>query len=221
MKKTLTFLLALLTLASAAVSCGKANDDTASDTTAADTTASESNSATESTGISDDLPDDLDFDGRTFRILSPLIHKRSDSFHTDLLYFEENAGDVYNDSLLTANKEIEERFGITLKETMMHYEEVNATVTKNTSAGDDAYDIVGLIDRFAFAAAMNGEAISIEDLPYVDLTKPYWPQYLNESLTIGGRQVLAFSDLSMYTYDLSRALLFNPNMIAQFGLDDP
>jgi ABC-type glycerol-3-phosphate transport system substrate-binding protein len=57
-------------------------------------------------------------------------------------------------------------------------------------------------------------------LTHIDLDKPYWNGQLNSDLSIAGKQFFAFGAHNLSTYDFTRMMLFNKQMLADFGLDD-
>jgi ABC-type glycerol-3-phosphate transport system substrate-binding protein len=60
-----------------------------------------------------------------------------------------------------------------------------------------------------------------EDLVYIDLTQPYWDSSLNKSLTINNSTYFAFGAYDLSYYDLTHVLVFNKDMIQDYGMDMP
>ena len=102
--------------------------------------------------MNDDLPDDLDFTGRELRILSAVgYYGPSETFHASVIY--EASGDILDDAIFERNSSIMDRFGITITEKALPYPEALSQIRVSISAGDDAYDIVSLVDRDALSLA--------------------------------------------------------------------
>ena len=170
--------------------------------------------------LSDNLPDDLDFNGRELRILSSQEYEGfGDGLH--MLLVTENSGDILDDAIYQRNLKVMERFGVTFVETPMTYNEAHTLVRTSVSAGDDVYDVISLADRNALSLVAEGMIYYMDELPYIDLEREYWNQTLNESITIADRQVLAYSDMMLTAYDFTHLLSFNKAMIDELSLDDP
>lgn len=209
-KRTLSLLLLAAMLAS--VGCGDAKPSgdttTASNDTTADTELVE-------TKVTDDLPADLDFTGRELRILTTKNTTYSP------LSVEEANGDILNDAIYNRNQKIIERFGITLNEEVQMWSDARDSARKVITAGEDAYDLISLIDREALSFASENMLWSAEDTENIDLTKPYWNQFLNGCITLGGKQILAYSDMCITTYDFTHIMVFNKQMIEDLQLTSP
>ena len=215
-QRTAIFLLALLLSVS---SCAQDSDvETATESSSQpDETSS---SETEPVALHDNLPADLDFEGRELRILSSQSYSGYDaSFHAELVY--ESDGDVLNDAVYERNRTVMERFGITMTETAIPYQDALSQTRANISAGDDAYDIISLVDRDALTLATEGMIYYMDELPHIDLTREYWNQTLNESMTICDRNVLAYSDMVLTAYDFTHMLAFNSELISELSLESP
>ena len=134
---------------------------------------------------------------------------------------EEEIGEPINDALYTRNRIIEERFNINIVETLVPDFD-NARTRRVILAGDaDAFDLI--IERCPDGLLnwQEGLVYSYDDLPHIDLSKPYWNQSANPTLTIANNQYVAIGAASFPTYQIAHALLFNKQMIQNFGLDDP
>jgi len=60
-----------------------------------------------------------------------------------------------------------------------------------------------------------------DNIPGIDLSKPYWDQGLNDSLSIAGYQYTAVGAANLDIYDLTFCLLFNKDMILNNQLTSP
>lgn len=58
-------------------------------------------------------------------------------------------------------------------------------------------------------------------LPYIDMTKPWYIQYLNEALTIDGQAILAYSDECEHAMTSVQAVFFNKKILDDLGLESP
>ncbi len=212
MKTKRTLSLLLLAAMLAAVGCGDAKPSgdvtTAPDDTTADTTPVE-------TKVTDDLPADLDFTGKELRILTT----KNTTYAP--LFVEEANGDILNDAIYNRNQKIIERFGITFSEDAQMWSDARDSARKVITAGEDAYDLISLIDREALTFASENMLWSAEDTENIDLSKPYWNQFLNGCITLGDKQILAYSDMCITTYDFTHIMIFNKQMIENMNLTSP
>ncbi|MBQ2707887.1 MAG: hypothetical protein IJF67_06440 [Clostridia bacterium] len=200
---TLLILLALITAQLAA--CGSGAQPS-SETTEADTP------VTTSDPTKDELPE-RDFGGYEFRI----VCRNSGMFHGRWLTDEEN-GDLLNDAIYKRNQRVAERFNIKFTETAeKNTDNARATVL----AGEDAYDIINARCVHAWNYAMEGLLYSMNDLPYIDLTKDYWDDAVNDMLTVCNERYFAVGASNLTGYDFLHVLMFNKDMIEDYKLANP
>ena len=209
----------LLLAASLFVACGDSSgvSDPAEDTAPTGTAA-----VTETAEVrlyQDNLPEDLETEGKTLRLLSG----RTDNygFHSMMTGQEDLSGELVNDAIYEANNVLAERFGITVTEELQEFNDVTATARKTISSGDDAYDIITAIDRDVYTMATENMVTALDSLKYVDLSQPWWNSSINNSLTLGGRLWAGYSDAMLTAYDFTHILLFNKEMVTAYDLDNP
>ena len=110
----------------------------------------------------DDLPD-MDFNGEPFRIVHFPDYSNSHGF----LMTAEETGDVINDAIYKANKNVEERFNIVFEEAVKisgnNFGEAPGLLRKSVAAGENSYDYMLIADRDAFALAMEGKYFHTAD----------------------------------------------------------
>ncbi len=211
-KRILSALLIAVILLSA--SCG---DKGKSGDTPAETeqnTTPEQVEATETepeTGFKDDVPD-TDYEGKEFRIRTI----ENANVHS-IVDVEEQTGDTYFDSLYIRNRAIEDRFNIKIVGTVVAD---NAGEAKIILAGDDAFDVASVRCVNAITMWEDNLLINTEDIPNIDLTKPYWSQSINESISLANQNYVAIGAFDMNVYDLTFCLLFNKNVAESFSLEN-
>ena len=159
---------------------------------------------------------EYDFKGEEFK-----IQTFEDVNIHNIIDTEEETGEILNDALYKRNRTIEERFNVIIKEVLTG--NYNHDKTRNTLlAGDaDAFDLFSERCPDALSNWQEGLAFSYEDIPVIDLSKPYWNQTMNKSITLGGIQYVALGDFNLNTYDITHTILFNKSMIQDFGLEIP
>ncbi|MBO6053541.1 MAG: hypothetical protein J6Q17_07375, partial [Clostridia bacterium] len=189
MKRTAFLLLTLLFLLPLLASCaggGAGEAEPASDAPvpAAQTQPEEAAPETED-ALKDDLPA-ADYEGNGFRI-GASNENNADYLH--YLFVEEMNGEGVNDAVYTANNYVRERCNVDLL-----WAEVGDThfnmylhVVNTVHAGDDAYDCAILHDHASVSAMLEGVLLNLNELPAVDTSKPWWPAFTVNALTVNGK----------------------------------
>ena len=218
-KRALALLLAMLMLASAAMtSCSESTEnaevpaDTASTPIASEEVAEEINieelsPAEQRALIPDNLPDQT-FNGRSY------IFAVEEAKSYEIIS-EELTGEATNDAVYDRNLRIEDRFDVKIEavSTTNPYDNVKNVVT----AGTYAYDIVGFFNFKAYVPITAGVLYNWCDLPYVDLSQPWHNQLANDPATIGGKLYAINSDLSISTLQYTYGMFFNYNIWENYG----
>lgn len=201
---------ALLIAMLAAVGCGESG-------TTADTTASGETGTTTAAETRDPLLDDLgefDFGGYEYRVLS--VTYDPNSYFT--LFDSEENGEVLNDALVKRNREIEERFNIKFVASESSYSENYKTLQNTVSAGEDAYDMIQLINREAFASAIDGLLMPYSEMTHLNPEKDYYLHDVNEQLSINGKQVLLYSEECLHAFQSAIVILYNKSIAEDYKL---
>ncbi len=215
-KKTLSLILAALLMAQVLVGCGNSNGDTttSADTSGATTEETIPDEPNKKNGLwyADYLPE-KDYEGYMFRVLTMDDHPT----HSD-----EEDGDTINDAIYKRNRLIEEKYNINFEQTKyVNYWDTTDAFKKSTMAVSDDFDLCRLIQRDAFSVALEGLVATPDMLPYVEMTKPWYANYLNESLKVNDMYLLAYSDECMDALINPICTFFNKKMIDDFGLESP
>ena len=210
--RPLALLLVLLMLASCGEKKPVSDADAISDN--ADTIAAETE--TVDTTVHTALPDDLDFDGASYRI----HNLKCDSYIDQIVAFEQT-GDNLNDAMYNRDQKLMQKLNFVFEETINDqavHGELVSTVKKLILSGDDAYDQYVLVDWSGYSVAQEGYALSVSDLPYIDISREYWSQSIHQDMSIGGKLYFAFGDHNLSTYDSVNVLLYNKAMSEDFDL---
>ncbi|MCL1858226.1 MAG: hypothetical protein FWF92_03220 [Oscillospiraceae bacterium] len=159
----------------------------------------------------DNVPE-MDLGGYNFRILS----HHSDWLHAEM-NFEEQTGDIIQDSIYHRNRKIEERFNILITE-------INDVSKAKPAilAGSDEYDIVTAWCATMLTHYNEGLGYNFDDYNlYIDLTQPYWDDSITQALTFGGTVLFPIGASDIPSYDYTHVLLFNKQMITDLELENP
>lgn len=217
MKKILPMLLAALFLCSALAACGG---------TPAETTAPPETQAPETQAPANDTPDlpdpaEIDIAGE-FHILVSGNMRKNDFFS------EDDDGTAVEIAVYRRNEVVKEKYGVEItSEDVTAFGSTTGSGTGFTKiytdymAGDHLYD-AALIGTYDVATlAYNGFIHDLNDVPHIDLSKAYWDQKANADLSINGRMYYTTGEITVSDNIMTHAILFNKDLRAEYGLDDP
>ena len=219
--KATMFILCVLVTGAAFVSCGgsSSSETGKKDDAGSGETAEEKQGAGD--GLSRDGVPELDFGGYEYKI-SFCVYVASGNRGGVHFYPESEEGEILNDTIYRRNQKIQERFNVKFKSEDIDdsREESMALITKNVQAGDDAFDMYMLLDRNAHVAASKGLLYPFNDIPYVDLSRPYWLPDMNRRISIGNKLPWAFSDEALSLLENLNAVYFNKKTVQNLGIGD-
>ena len=188
--------------------------DSGNSTTADETT------VTETTLLYPEL-DPQDFGGVEFKILTQpreLWADWEDWGHRDISAIEPN-GDVINDAVFARNLKIEEKYNVKITEVK---NDTFDTVVKNTvMAGEYAYDVICPPTLTLVSFAQNGYLYDLYDIPYMDLSMPWYDQSAVRDLSVGGYLYGVTGDLTVLDNDATTAMIFNKQVLDDYSLESP
>ena len=69
--------------------------------------------------------------------------------------------------------------------------------------------------------AINNEVLPIDELPYVDLSKPWWDKDVNQGFSIKGHLMMINGDISPYSFNLTACMYFNKKLFDKYDLEYP
>lgn len=221
--KNCIVILLLITILATVVSCAENTGKT--------TNTDESSGITDTVVNSDDIDDgdnsetssdealkdnlgEFNFDAYEFKMLT-----RNVDFINCKLDFEEVTGEVLDDAIYERNRRIEERFNVVFKE-INSYDSSKAR--NSIKAGDNAYDIIMTRNPDAFTIfAQEGLIAGFDNLPHIDLDKPYWDANVTSELSIANKRYFACGAFNLTAYDFVHVLMFNKTLVANYGLGNP
>ena len=201
-KRILALLLAGLMLTST-VACGTPDPDAGENETQ---TAVASVTEPEETDPRPDLPE-RDYGGDEFRILTD-----KDSYK--YIVSEKTGGELVNDAILEANMEVSGQFNV-------KFSRVDGSPETYILAGDDAYDVAYLHDCETATMSLKKWFQNIYDIPYMDPTNPWWPQFTVDSLTLNGKMYFYSNYTGYRAMVQTRACLFNQSILTDYNVESP
>ena len=218
-KKTLALLLAALMTSTSLIACGGTETETAPETTVTgDAAEVEVTGETTRAQINDNLPE-KDFEGRNFHLLT-----REKYFQKFMP--EDMTGEAVNDALYTRNTKIMEKYNITMSNIAPPCEWGSTSKTWNQDleasvmAGDGAYDLVAGYASTVPEIVTKNILLNWHEVPYIDLSRPWWSERVSEALTVNGKLFLLTGDYSLSLWDDMFGFLFNKQVALDYGIED-
>ncbi len=221
MKKLITLLLLAAMLTSTFASCGE------STTNADETTASgEVSNAVEETEPETEYVETLDaevkdYEGRTINIVL------AGNWSFDDFIAEEMTGEAINDAKYDVNSTVAELYNVEFAVNNQSGQASGGTgtgyklVDNMVMAGTGDYDIADIGCYDVSNLAYNGKILDLNEVQNIDLTKSWWDPKANEHLSIAGKMFYSTGDAGVLDNDCTYCILFNKQMITDFGMENP
>ena len=219
-KRILSLFLAGTLLLSVFAACSDSGNG--SSETQPDLTPELSAEAAEAEPEADELADNLpetDFEGSAFHVGAQDGPYYGCAMIEQVLVEELN-GDVVNDAVYNANRAVESRFNVKL-EPVLFPDDGGAAVKASILAGDDVYDIFTLHDITIGNMSLTGLFRNVKEIPHLDFTRPWWPSYSVDSLTVNGSMYLISNYISYMNLAMTRAVFINKAIADDFNYTIP
>ena len=219
-KRILSLLLAAILTASTMTACGSAEAETDAAGNAGDVSAETTPVETETTRaqIEDNLPD-KDFGGRNFHLLTRELYYNK-------FMPEDMTGEAVNDALYARNAKIMETYNISMSNVAPACEWGTTSTTWNKNletsvmAGDGAYDLVAGYASTVPEIVTKNILLNWHEVPYIDLSRPWWSERVSEALTVNGKLFLLTGDYSLALWEDMFGFLFNKQVALDYGIED-
>ncbi len=198
-KRVLCLFLSLLMLANMVACANTEPGQTEEHKTDASTEALE-------TEAKPNLPE-KNYNGDDFRILC-------EADKTPYLLAFETTGSVINDAVLEANRAVSSQFQIEFKQ-------FEGSMDTLILSGVDEYDVAYFHDVTTANFSLQGLYMNVYELPYIDPTAEWWPQFTVDSLTLNGK-MFYYSNYSSYlSMDWTRVCFFNKKLLTEYQMESP
>ena len=166
-----------------------------------------------------DLPD-VKYNGYDFRVAN--IDQSSMTWVYTTIWAEEDTGVEVNDAVYLRNRLVEARFDINIKEIVENSGGTIATkASRSIQAGSDDYDLFITESPNTVGMAQKNQLYDYNEIPYVDLTQPWWDRDMVRDLSVGGRNHMVTGDFSMMHYGDTIGMFFNKKLLNDLGLESP
>jgi len=224
MKKYVCLFLALLILITLAAACGdSSNSGKSDDTTALDSTA-------DTTELGETRPPltvpKIDYGGYKFKILSinTTVTGNSTSvnsyYYSDFIDVPERVGEPINDAVYARNLKILEDYNVEIVTTEVALANIYTESRKFIQSGENFYDIVTPLIDESFKLAQEKFIYNLYNIPYLELSNPWWDQVLIEKLSLNNKLFTITGDISTHDEELNWCLIANKVLLEQNGLID-
>ena len=205
-------LLLSLTLAAVApiVSCGNGKDGTETSGNASDP--EQTSGAESDNGEQLGLPEGLNYNGYTFRILSRPERVAE--------IVSEDTSDVLSEAVYKRNMKVEELLNVKFEVLKSSCDWENDALPV-ILAGEDAYDAIAAHAQYAFNYGLEGAALDWLKVDNIDLTKSWWNQDAIKSFTIVGKLYQADGAISYAALAETDCMVFNKKLLDDYNMEYP
>lgn len=217
--RIISFVLTLTALMTAAACSSDTGTDIDAETTAGESSA-ETAAETDIYGrtiIGSSLPEGLKFNGEKVTVF---LREAASIFDTRGEFIAETAnGEVVNDAVYKRNITTEETLNVQLAYEIspgIDYNVYANTLRKSHMAGDKAYDIYAMYAYFCVELATGGFMYNLNELPYLDLDKPWWNQNFIDEITLYDKLYYIVGDLSLTATQCTNAMFFNKQLVENY-----
>jgi len=220
MKKILCVLFVLLLTVSGAVLTG-CTEKPANETTTVVNTSSNDDTETgpiitepAETELTADLPD-VKYTGKTIRFL--LMDRAQGDIYTE----DHMTSNALHDAVFIRNSTVADRYGIKFEYVIDTESGVPSRLSTAVKSGSDEYDICFTHMVNGANNAINNEVLPLDELPYVDLSKPWWDKDVNQGFSIKNHLMMINGDISPYSFNLTACMYFNKKLFDKYDLEYP
>ncbi len=206
-QRILSALLAALMLAGTMTACATADDPADTDAAAQTTAATE-----EDTGLRDNLPDDLDFEGEEIVFIS----RDRKGWYDREIWVEKVMGEPINDAVYERNKMVEKRLNVTITD-IPDKDEPCEEVEIAVNAGTHEYDVMAAACFVTLGQTPRGVFANLRDSAYLDFDQPWWSDGLNDATLYKGTQYVLTGSMLLSIYRFAYATVFNQKLFDDVG----
>ncbi|MCL2095399.1 MAG: extracellular solute-binding protein [Oscillospiraceae bacterium] len=227
MKRTIALLLLVSMILIALAACGSQDGDTVNQGNLPnagndDIPGSDGfeNGGNEEVKLLPDLPDGQNFGGHVFTFL---VHEElSDDWLSNIpleivAEIEETEEPIVAE-VYKRNEMLKEKYNVDFR--MLPENEEHNVLRRVVQSGDDTYDAVVIFNNNIPPVINNGLLVTVDQLPYVDLDKPWWDDSVN-GMSVANKQFLLGGDILILDNEATNALVFNKKLMSDLQMELP
>ncbi len=219
MKRALAVILLVLLVGAAFASC---NDNPSEDI---------SNSEVSASGDYVANVPQKDYKGEKIIFLTSGVNETANSEILYNDYADDQEGqlpEVVNDALRERANMLYEQYGLVIEEKYIHDKSRHHGDTINYMRDDlvtgaKSYHVA--LPCLYDCAALAAEGILVDllsgDVPYLDMSQPWWDQSFNKEMTLNGALYFTIGDIGIINKDATSCIAFNKSLIVEHGLESP
>lgn len=161
----------------------------------------------------------VDYGGEEINFLT---YKNSDYQNSQMDILAETLnGEHVNDAVYNRNKLLEDKYNIVVKsDGDKDNWGVEGEIKRVVMAGDDTYDICLLTTERALKGGFEGIFLPMNDVPHIDLTKPWWNDRVARDTSILGTNYFYIGDMNLDTWTQSYVTYFNKKLAVDYDIPD-
>ena len=154
-------------------------------------------------------PAGLSFDGADFTF-GVVVNTNA----RNAILMEEMTGEVLNDAQYTTVAETNEALNVKIGEYTMTtgYPAANGIIPLIT-AGDDVVQVANVYCVDAPTLMGNGYARDYAEIPYIDLTKPWWVEAYTNGVNLNGSVMTVCGDCALSSFSNANVIFFNKSVM--------
>lgn len=169
------------------------------------------------------IPDDVRFDGETFSLYIAHSTRKPEYIR------ESENGDLLNDSIFKRNELVKQRLGIELdfvaselstsgSDQQIEREKIASLILAN----DKTYDAYVNVQHSGMPGLIQeGMFIDWNELPYIDMSKPWWYSNTVRDINFGNKVFCMTGDYNLSSFTGTECLAFNKTLLDELELDYP
>ena len=158
--------------------------------------------------------DGVRYDGYEYRILSSEDEKH-------FVFCDEDSTSPMSAAVYRANSEVEDVYDISIITMPLVDNRDMDTVRALTLSDVNTYDATHMHDCSTATLSLEGLFMDIYDVPNMDPSAPWWPQFSVESLTLNGKMYFIHNFSSYHPAQSTVMMAFNKKIVEQFHLENP
>lgn len=157
------------------------------------------------------------YDGYVSNIIQYEAHGAQFSADMDI---EEDDGTLLNSALWKRTQLVEGRLNVDVRLTLVQStDDVSLKISEDISAGDCNFEFFSNHSAHLATQTQNGQALPYNELPEVDLEKPWWNTSVIHQTTAGdGNIYMGFGYINISCYDSQCGVWFNKDMADEYNL---
>ena len=190
-------------------------------------TESEEESSEDTPLTNPDIYKGSDYTGRTFTVFT---NNNIVDFVSEIVYNDGISEDILpetvNNAIKTRNEKVMDALGVEVKEVYFCSDwrvggNSLSTIREILSSGINEYDClsIGLYD--CGTLTMENSFYDLLSLENLNLSNPWWEQYFNESVKIGGKVYFTIGDIGFDNKGYTPCVFYNTRLIDELNLEDP